>query len=56
MVGRPTCNATLSLTLRFIKTDDRPLWVCDDNLKIDCEHIFFLFYSEIESEVCVIAR
>ena len=26
MVDRPTCNATLSLTLRFIKTDDRPLY------------------------------
>ena len=25
------------------------------NLKIDCEHILFLLYSEIESEVCVIA-
>ena len=23
MVGRPTCNATLSWMLRFIKTDDR---------------------------------
>ena len=26
MVGRPTCDATLSLTLRFIKTEDRPLY------------------------------
>ena len=25
-------------------------WVCDDNLKIDCEHILFLFY--LKSGVC----
>ena len=46
MVGRP--NATLSWTLRFMKTDDRYVFVlmgiCDDNLKIDCERILFLFY------------
>ena len=25
-------------------------WVCDDNLKIACEHILFLFY--LKSGVC----
>ena len=56
MVRRP--NATLSWTLRFIKTDDRPMYfrrLCFsfdgyDNLKIDYENILFLFY--VYSGVC----